>query len=71
MAEPIWNRWLDAAKQYGQAVKGRIEYLRDLPGQASDIAEQRFPGYDRDGSSKNAFRHALGTGMLAQVLGSS
>lgn len=71
MAEPIWYRWLDAAKQYGQAVNDRIEYLRDLPDQASDIAEQRFPGYDRDGSSKNAFRHALGTGMLAQELGSS
>ena len=71
MAEQFWNRWLDSAQQYGQAVGDRIEYLRDLPNKASDIAEERFPGYDRDASTKNAFRHALGTGMLAQELGSS
>lgn len=38
-------------------------------GQASDIAEQQFPDSARDSSTKNAFRHALGTGMVAQGLG--
>lgn len=71
MADNFWSQWLNKAQQYGRAVGDRVEYLRDIPNQASDIAEQRFPGYDRDGSTKNAFRHALGTGMLAQELGSS
>jgi hypothetical protein len=44
------------------------EYGR-IPGRADDIAERTFPGSARDASTKNAFRHALGTGMLAQELG--
>jgi hypothetical protein len=40
-----------------------------IPGRADDIAERTFPGSARDASTKNAFRHALGTGMLAQELG--
>ena len=68
---PVWQRWLNSAKDYGRAVQDRIEYLRDLPEQASDKAEQLFPGYERDSSTKNTFRHALGTGMLAQEIGNS
>lgn len=36
---------------------------------ADNIAEQNFPDSARDASSKNAFRHALGTGMLTRELG--
>ena len=41
----------------------------DIPGEADQIAEQNFPDSARDSSTKNAFRHALGTGMMAQQLG--
>lgn len=40
-----------------------------IPERADNIAEQMFPGSARDSSTKNAFRHALGTGMLTQELG--
>lgn len=45
--------------------------LQDIPGQADAITNQVFqPGSTaRDNSTGNAFRHALGTGMLAQHLG--
>ena len=59
-------------KDMGNNASGMVSNLRsygDLPAQASDIAEHHFPGSARDGSTKNAFRHALGTGMLAQRLG--
>lgn len=36
---------------------------------ADGIAEKAFPDSARDASTKNAFRHALGTGMLTQELG--
>lgn len=36
---------------------------------ADDEAERRFPDQARDSSQKNAFRHALGAGRLAQLLG--
>ena len=36
---------------------------------ADGIAENAFPDSARDASTKNAFRHALGTGMLTQELG--
>lgn len=70
MAEPIWNQWLGTAQDYGQRIKDAVGYIPKRMGEASDIAEQRFPDQDRDSSSKNAFRHALGTGMLAQDLAS-
>jgi hypothetical protein len=45
--------------------------LQDIPGQADAITNRYFaPGSTaRDNSTGNAFRHALGTGMLAQHLG--
>ena len=45
-----------------------MERYMQLPAKADAIAEERFPGSARDNSTKNAFRHALGTGMLAQEL---
>lgn len=52
------------ARAYAQ-----LKSFGELPARASDIAEQYFPGSARDASTKNAFRHALGTGMLTQELG--
>lgn len=43
--------------------------LQNLTKNADDEAEKRFPDDERDNSKKNAFRHALGTGRLAQMLG--
>lgn len=51
-------------QSYGQGVLA-------IPEQADNIASKEFP-YDataRDSSTGNAFRHALGTGMLAQKMG--
>ena len=45
--------------------------LRSFANQADDEAERRFPNQERDASQKNAFRHALGAGRLAQLLGSN
>ncbi len=45
--------------------------LRSFANTASDEAERRFPDQERDSSQKNAFRHALGAGRLAQLLGSN
>ena len=45
--------------------------LRSFANNASDEAERRFPDQERDSSQKNAFRHALGAGRLAQLLGSN
>ena len=63
--------WLNNLRGYGEALRDRYNYLRDLPNQASDVADQMFPGSARDSSTKNAFRHALGTGMLAQEVGNN
>ncbi len=52
------NSFVDRLSKFGQ-----------IPAQASDIAEQNFPNSARDASTKNAFRHALGTGMMAHELG--
>lgn len=56
----------------GQRLNGAYESLKNfgsIPTQADGIAEQAFPGSARDASTKNAFRHALGTGMMTQALG--
>ena len=45
--------------------------LTTFANRADDIAEREFPNSARDASDKNAFRHALGTGMLTQELGGS
>lgn len=43
--------------------------LNSFTHQADQEAEKRFPDQARDSSIKNAYRHALGTGRLAQLLG--
>jgi hypothetical protein len=43
--------------------------LVGIPGHASDVADNIFPESARDSSVKNAFRHSLGTGLLAQEFG--
>ena len=51
------------------SIKGWVQYMLSLPGQADAVAEANFPNSARDSSVKNGFRHALGTGLLAQNLG--
>jgi hypothetical protein len=46
-----------------------VQELQDIPRKADRIAERRFPNSARDRSTKNAFRHALGTGMVTHHLG--
>ena len=48
-----------------------LKAMGQLPGEADSIAEQLYPNSARDSSTKNAFRHALGTGLIAQHLGAS
>lgn len=50
---------------------GWVEYMLSLPKQADDSAEIEFPDSARDSSVKNAYRHSLGSGLLAQELGAS
>lgn len=45
--------------------------LQTFTGKADAEAETRFPGQARDSSQKNAFRHALGAGRLAQLMGAN
>lgn len=52
----------DSAKSWANEV-------RSVGSRADDEAERRFPGQERDESVKNAYRHALGTGRLSQLLG--
>ncbi len=48
---------------------GSLKQMGSIPGEADAIAEQMYPNSARDSSTKNAFRHALGTGLIAQHLG--
>ena len=52
-----------------QPMADKWDRLSTFTGRADNIAEQAFPDSARDASQKNAFRHALGTGMLTQELG--
>ena len=52
-----------------QPMANKWDRLSTFTGRADNIAEQAFPDSARDASQKNAFRHALGTGMLTQELG--
>ena len=49
--------------------KAQLQELTNIPNRASDIADEAYPDSARDASTKNAYRHALGTGMLTQALG--
>lgn len=52
-----------------QGAKNWVQELTDIPSQADEVAERLYPDSARDASTKNAFRHALGTGMMTQKLG--
>ena len=52
-----------------QPMANKWDRLSTFTGRADNIAEQAFPDSARDASQKNAFRHALGIGMLTQELG--
>lgn len=52
-----------------QPMADKWDRLSTFTGKVDNIAEQAFPDSARDASQKNAFRHALGTGMLTQELG--
>lgn len=69
-----WGAFADATfwKDTAKNLKGLPETLKrygQIPEEADRIAEDVFPDSARDASTKNAFRHALGTGMLTQALG--
>lgn len=68
MPEPtLWDSqyWSDLVKP----VSDKLSRLQTFTQRADNIAEQNFPNSARDASEKNAFRHALGTGLLTQELG--
>ena len=53
------------------AASSWLQEVSASPGMADAEAERRFPDEARDSSVKNAYRHALGAGRLAQLLGST
>ena len=53
------------------AINSWFNDLRSFTRKADNEAERRFPNQARDNSQKNAFRHALGAGRLAQLLGAN
>lgn len=65
----FWNEMGTAFQTAPRRFVSELKALGRIPGQADRIAEEMFPDSARDSSTKNAFRHALGTGMLAQGLG--
>ena len=68
MPEPtMWDSryWTGLVKPVAQ----KWDNLKTFANRADAIAEREFPNSARDASDKNAFRHALGTGMLTQELG--
>lgn len=58
-------------KSFPQRISSAVKEFKELPGKASDIADAAFPDSARDLSTKNAFRHSLGIGMLAQQMGAN
>lgn len=74
MSGPLFDPafWKDVGQRVVSVPADTLQALQEfsrIPGQADDLAERHFPGSARDASTKNAFRHALGTGMMAQKLG--
>ena len=64
------NMWMGFG-QYGRSAKDSLDRIKNIPSKADNIADQNFPDSARDASTKNAFRHALGTGMIAQEMGAN
>lgn len=52
-----------------RSIVEKLRRIGSVERRASDIAEEKFPDSARDASTQNAFRHALGTGMLTNELG--
>lgn len=70
MGDPkFWRSLGTAFKEAPGKLVNELQAFGQIPGQADQIAEERFPNSARDSSTKNAFRHALGTGMVTQRLG--
>ena len=67
MPNNLWDSKM--MSQLLQPAADKWNRLKTFTGRADNIAEQAFPDSARDASQKNAFRHALGTGMLTQELG--
>lgn len=65
-----WAAFSRRVRGLPAAAQNWVEELREIPNRASDIAEATYGQRSaRDASEKNAFRHALGTGMLAHKIG--
>ena len=65
----FWKDMGKNARNLPANVYASLDRYGKIPGRADAIAEELFPGSARDSSTKNSFRHALGTGMLTQELG--
>lgn len=61
----------DSLASFARPVTNWYEALSQIASQADAEAERRFPGQARDDSLKNAYRHALGSGGFAQLLGAN
>ena len=65
-----WNSFVQALREAPKKAGDWVNDLRSIPDRADGIAEGVYGSSSaRDASAKNAFRHALGTGMLTQKLG--
>jgi hypothetical protein len=64
-----WDAFVNAIKGAKQGASRWYEDLQSIPDRAAEVSERAYPDSARDASTKNAFRHALGTGMLAHHLG--
>ena len=65
----ILERAMKSVVEAYDGAKNWANEVRSVGSRADDEAERRFPGQERDESVKNAYRHALGTGRLSQLLG--
>lgn len=65
-----WDEFTQAIRSAPKKAGDWVNDLRSIPDRADGIAEGIYGASSaRDASAKNAFRHALGTGMLTQKLG--
>ena len=67
MPNNLWDS--NMMSQLLQPAADKWNRLATFTQRADGIAEKAFPDSARDASTKNTFRHALGTGMLTQELG--
>lgn len=60
---------IGAGEKSRESVEDKLGRVAETGHEATAIADENFPGQPWDFSQKNAFRHALGTGLLAHELG--